>query len=122
MRYSIWSKFTPEARRAAATADYRAGARRGRMPLTSDGSCPLGLALRVDAGGWSTRPGPGTVATALWQLAGRPLSLVLYADAILEARAFQRDWDAGRISPAALPDLLGVTDAAAGGPAGGDER
>lgn len=111
MKYRIWKRFSPEARRAAATASYLTGHR-----VTVEGCCPLGVALRAERA-----QHPWTLTFDWTALSGDEV-----ADALVDpdcegdwdeqrqavtdaADDFAGDWDAGRIDPADLKNLLEVT-------------
>jgi len=106
VKYPIWEKLSPEARRAAATAKYVHGTG-GGFGRTVNGCCPLGVALRHDGipiptrwawmRDWAT-PGSVAVATALGKAPGD----------LDQACRFIQDWDGGKIRPTDLATLLEV--------------
>lgn len=110
MKYPIWERFSPEARRAAATAEYRAtGLLPNRCRRTTRGplACPLGVALND--------MGIGAPWGGQW---GSPSSdemahvrRVAYRGIKADARQFIDDWDSGKIDPADLPALLEIDNA-----------
>lgn len=98
MKYPIWRHFSPEARRAAATAVYYPTVAAG-FARTAQGCCPLAVALAVDGhDGHRLTPGGRLVARLL-----RDAALVA------PASRFVNDWDGGKIRRADLPRLLEVT-------------
>lgn len=109
MKYAIWSSFSLEARRAAATADYCSGR------VTPDGCCPLGVALRaanVPLPGWLgawTAPNENDVSEALVDAFDDRDGWAAESNAVCDRAAeFIADWDAGKIDPADLSSLLEV--------------
>ena len=114
MRYRIWERFSPEARRAAATAAYEVQTGvRGRC--TVEGSCPLGIAMTADripsptGEVWWSSPEAFDIADAFTEDDIEPGWEHRRADIRSEALAFYRDWDEGRIGPTDLLAVLEVT-------------
>lgn len=105
MRYAIWRRFSPEARRAAATASYAPCETGVPIPRSPAGRCPLGEALA--ASGHPALPGPSSYDVVRYGLGVRSYERSFRARQ-REAQRFIRDWDTGKIDPADLPALLEV--------------
>jgi hypothetical protein len=94
VKYPIWRKFSQEARRAAATAEYVID----QFPRTPNGFCPLGIALNRD----------GLPAPRCPEAYDVQKALTLSDYGYREAARFISAWDRGDVDLDDLPALFGV--------------
>lgn len=105
MKYPIWEKLSPQARRAAASAKYVQGTG-GGFARTAEGCCPLGVAFQHDGVPMTYSWGP----ERRWDYPGAlEVARALHDDGLRDPAArFINDWDGGKIRPRELAALLEV--------------
>lgn len=108
-RYAIAGYLTEAERLAACAAEYtsRESSDLYPTPVTEDGCCPLGVALRVNDPGASRTPPSGIVAASINRRCDVAIPILQLA-----AKDFMADWDTGGIPPADLPIALGLEEVA----------
>lgn len=108
MKYVIWERFSPDARRAVVAAKYVKGTD-GGFARTAQDCCPLGVALAAD--GLPQDDVARCVMPVGWDYPGASSVARAFGDRALVAEAARwiNDWDGGKIRPGQLAALLEVT-------------